>query len=204
MKKVFLVAILIISSFSFESCKKGEDDPFFSVRSRKNRVVGEWKLVSGYYEQNENTVGGTTLNMKFDLTESGAHLYFSVADATYYGYGSDNVWYSEKFAFNADGTFTHYMKFDTDTWNETGMWNFTGKVGDERKNKSELLLMFNESISNYYGKETWSGEVNSFVYDIVELRHKRLVLRTSWKYYDDVEQKTLYYTEHKIFVPVEE
>lgn len=204
MRNIVVYILLLISFFGFDSCKKGEEDPFLSFRSRKNRVVGNWKLIGGYYEQNENTVGGSTLNMRFNLTESGAHLYFSVADATYYGYGSDNVIYRERFEFNSDGTFTHYMKFDMDTWNEKGMWNFTGRVGESRKNKSEIVLMYNESITNYYGKETWSGEVNSFIYDIVELRHKKLVLRTDWKYYDDVNQKTIYYTEHKIFIPVEE
>lgn len=34
-----------------QSCKKGEDDPFLSLRSRTGRLAGEWKLValSGNY-----------------------------------------------------------------------------------------------------------------------------------------------------------
>ena len=35
---------LVIAATSFSGCKKGENDPFLSLKSRKSRAAGEWKL----------------------------------------------------------------------------------------------------------------------------------------------------------------
>ena len=46
--KSFLAIALIFSSLLvFTGCRKGEDDPFLSFRSRTARLTGEWKLKSG-------------------------------------------------------------------------------------------------------------------------------------------------------------
>jgi len=45
MKKLTGYALLIIvlsSILAFDGCKRGDDDPFFSIRSRKARVTGDW------------------------------------------------------------------------------------------------------------------------------------------------------------------
>jgi hypothetical protein len=55
-----LIAVLCIGALlspALESCKKGEEDPGLSLRSRKGRVVGDWK-VSNYSET-------TTYNQNF-------------------------------------------------------------------------------------------------------------------------------------------
>jgi hypothetical protein len=45
MKNLFktLIAVAIVS-VTVQSCKKGEDDPALSLRSRDARLIGEWKL----------------------------------------------------------------------------------------------------------------------------------------------------------------
>ena len=45
-KIIILSTFLLTASFSFISCRKGAEDPFISLRSRQNRLVGEWKLVN--------------------------------------------------------------------------------------------------------------------------------------------------------------
>ncbi len=47
MKKITqsVLAILVVAS-SITACKKGEDDPFLSLRSRDARLIGEWKLTA--------------------------------------------------------------------------------------------------------------------------------------------------------------
>lgn len=40
-----VLAILVVAS-SITACKKGEDDPFLSLRSRDARLMGEWKLTA--------------------------------------------------------------------------------------------------------------------------------------------------------------
>jgi hypothetical protein len=49
-----VLAILVVAS-TITSCKKGEDDPTISLRSRDSRLVGEWTLTSM-----EKTVSGTS------------------------------------------------------------------------------------------------------------------------------------------------
>lgn len=41
-----LIAILLLT-LVFPSCKKGENDPFFSIIPRKKRLEGEWTLYQG-------------------------------------------------------------------------------------------------------------------------------------------------------------
>lgn len=49
-----VLAILVVAA-TITSCKKGEDDPTVSLRSRDSRLVGEWTLVSM-----QKTVNGTS------------------------------------------------------------------------------------------------------------------------------------------------
>ena len=56
--KIFLLSVVLIATAIFiNSCKKGEDDPWLSLRSRDNRVIGKWKLV----EQIEEYVSASTI-----------------------------------------------------------------------------------------------------------------------------------------------
>jgi len=47
MKKILGIALIAAFAVpSFQACKKGEDDPGLSLRSRKSRLAGEWKMAS--------------------------------------------------------------------------------------------------------------------------------------------------------------
>ena len=53
MKNLILIkmlATLLLSVLFFTECRKGEEDPFISLRSRNNRISGKWKLVEEKYE----------------------------------------------------------------------------------------------------------------------------------------------------------
>src|SRR6478609_2381439 len=52
MKHIYAILIFTVVIFSFSSCRKGEDDPLISFRSRTNRLEGEWKLKSWYATSN--------------------------------------------------------------------------------------------------------------------------------------------------------
>jgi hypothetical protein len=45
MKRVYLIIIIIIVVLSGLSCKKYEDGPLISLRSKKARLLGKWKVV---------------------------------------------------------------------------------------------------------------------------------------------------------------
>lgn len=44
-KSTLLLAAAAVTILNFESCKKYEDGPAFSLRSKKARLTGEWELV---------------------------------------------------------------------------------------------------------------------------------------------------------------
>ncbi len=50
--KLLILGVIFTSALS--SCKKGEEDPFFSLRSRKQRVVGDWNFTT--FNQDLTTV----------------------------------------------------------------------------------------------------------------------------------------------------
>jgi hypothetical protein len=66
----FLILFLgLFLTFPFQSCKKGEDDPFISFRSRKARVEGEWTIKELILNgTNEPLDGVTKLEFKKDGT----------------------------------------------------------------------------------------------------------------------------------------
>lgn len=59
--------LLLFAGLVFSACKKGEDDPFFSFRTRDARIRGEWKLVEKMSideDGEEHTYDGTTYTIK--------------------------------------------------------------------------------------------------------------------------------------------
>ena len=83
-----LLFIIIIVVFTMSSCKKGEDDPFISFRSRKARITGEWNLKSGIITIKEQGLEETaTYDGTYQYTPSYTHIY------------------KEKWILNRNGTF---------------------------------------------------------------------------------------------------
>ncbi len=100
--KPILKSLLIISlcAFAFTDCKKFEDGPMFSLRTKKARVEGDWKIVKyttdgvdvpfnsdfiihikkgGSYTINQST---NTLDGKWELGEDGDDLILTPNDAS--------------------------------------------------------------------------------------------------------------------------
>lgn len=72
MKKVFfLLAVTIFSAVFISSCKKGEDDPFISFRSRDSRIIGTWVLKNKTY---------TSINHDITNTKNSVNSETSVSD----------------------------------------------------------------------------------------------------------------------------
>jgi hypothetical protein len=70
MKKVLVFAIMaVVASSVFVSCKKGENDPM-SLKSRKSRIAGEWKLTAG--TETYTSSSGTTTTTTWDGTNTTA------------------------------------------------------------------------------------------------------------------------------------
>lgn len=139
---VFLIAALSIPAF--QACKKGENDPSISLKSRKARLLGEWKLTAGAITENN---GSTITN----FTYNGSTVVVS---------GSVNgSWaYTQSVKFNKDGSFVLTVFEDGDQSVFDGNWYFLSA------NKEEDLKE-KEAISLYYKKitETPAGGTPSVI-----------------------------------------
>jgi hypothetical protein len=63
--KIYLVAAMIgLTALTFQSCKKGEDDPVVSLKTRKDRFTNTWVLTK--YEKNgaNQDLSGSTYTLE--------------------------------------------------------------------------------------------------------------------------------------------
>lgn len=72
MKKVLLsmAVVMLLSSVFMSSCKKGEDDPFLSLKSRNGRVIGTWELKNKEYTSTTSTTTNSTNSINSDKSSS--------------------------------------------------------------------------------------------------------------------------------------
>ena len=168
MKKLlsfFLVAAIFLGFFT--GCKKGDMDPFFSIYSRKHRVVGEWEINSWKDSRTYVDNGGT--NTTINITISGTGI---TVDTIFLhsSYDTTKTWTGvineSKYNFKKTGqleytldfTLTHEWKNTDDntghtydstyTWNyrfiNTGTWNFLAKI-DDYKNKERISMVWEDT-----------------------------------------------------------
>lgn len=130
---IVLVAISI-ASMELSSCKKGEEDPFLSLRSRKSRLTGEWTIQSysnissingeqtnsdaERYEFDESrTVNwdGSNYNMTTTRSESGSEIDYAYSGE--YDESLNGGIYTEEETYSETYDFDNYVEsysFDGD------------------------------------------------------------------------------------------
>ena len=169
MKKVLLLIFVIalpVMIFTFSGCKKGENDPFMSLHSRKARLVGEWKLADGNIQSVSN--GTSTLEVYNGNT---CTLTDSDTTVTYP--------FTEELTFNSDGTYERVVMNDGAVETVEGYWTFGRKSKEgELKNKETVIL---RTLSRVY---TSGGSTSTYqyegtqcpvaVYKLDELRNKKM------------------------------
>ncbi len=125
--KSILLFLVIINGILFNACKKGENDPSLSLKSRTARLNGEWKLISG--EITTTTDTNTTVE-----TYDGATVV-----TTYNGTQVSNVVYTDNITFDKNGTYTRSWTSDTASYTENGYWAWMNKNKEaDIKNKEAL------------------------------------------------------------------
>lgn len=125
MKHVLLIPIAVLLIVS--SCKKGEDDPFLSFKSRDARLRGEWKLTERKSLDSggeERTFDGTTMTIKQD------------------GVVTDSYSYSLNYTFEKGGQLKWTRTQDGESYagNDYWGWHHTNK-------KKSMLMLYN---NDYY------------------------------------------------------
>jgi len=170
--KLIVCILLTITFLNFwQSCKKGPEDPFFSIHSRLARVTGDWNIT-------EYRVNGKD---SLRVVPPGDSLTF-IGPC---GEETDKKVINYKFVWSFDktGFFQEKLNVDTtlifDILNNTPIcedstqidsstiitikeWNFASGVGS-LKNKEQLYILDNET------KQV-------LLYDIIELRNNEMKL----------------------------
>lgn len=166
MKKTMLAFLAVGLLAATPSCKKGENDSFLSLKSRKARISGDW-VISGYdytrtYTQADGDTGSNTGVMSGDVitytntftsggTTTTSTSTNTVNEATYSFTKEGDftaVWNSTSVSTSTNSGFTT-TNTTVYTSTKTGDWSFIGKQKKTYKNKERLVLnTLNEVSSN--------------------------------------------------------
>jgi len=170
------IILTLIAVFLFTTCKKGEDDPVISLRSRTTRLTGEWRLVSGTAGYTTNGYNDTFSFTGTDFRENLTTAYLT----TYIGK------YILKLNIAKDGTFSFKEFLAGSTLDASGTWNFNNGIGEDKKKEDVIFTIdkVNAGYTNSYYNPFNRGCTN-FVYKIKELRNAKLVIHSSGKVYSN-------------------
>lgn len=177
MKKTItlLLLLLAITAITFNSCKKGENDPFLSLKSRTGRISQDWVLstedytikntTSSYSSSDHYTFNGTSETLTTVLTIG------SSSSTT-----TDTYAYSEEFVMAKEGTYKSTTVDDGTTEIEEGNWSWVGKNKDQDlKNKEAFVIASTQSSGSDY---TNSGKTipPDMIFAVDKLSSKELVI----------------------------
>lgn len=171
------IAILVVLPIVFSSCGKvGDEDPFLSFRTRKNRICGTWTVTNFESDvvrkvNNINTRTVTTIegeSWKQVITIVGTDSTRTLTGKITKESGQEEGSYFFTFDENGKATMTYKYEFDEDLSGEdddvstihqtkvteemTGTWNFLAGV-DEYKNKERLAFVIEDKKTTTYEYE---------------------------------------------------
>lgn len=191
--KKWIVYFFVLTMIAPVSCKKGEDDPSVTLRTRKNRLTGTWNIESYAFTSTFGDIRSITFDPSLGLT-------YSAEDST--SYTREFSW---DITFDSDGLYASIQKEDFPqdtldgsdayalTTNEKGIWEFTG--GNSSPSKSKLAL-FPEEVSSTRTDQGSNIEItitenttDAFVYDIDRLTNKELWLSYEVKQVNAFEER---------------
>jgi hypothetical protein len=157
---------LLVLTIALGACKKGEEDPFFSLLSRKARVSGEWKLTAisgdnyvtfGEFTSHTTELSGDENTITSTYTSSSGNITTITCSVI-----------EHSITINKDGTWSKTMQYNCEQVDEnefeivtsnypfekqfSGTWAFIGKTKDAFKNKERIILnvdTFKESASQW-------------------------------------------------------
>ena len=175
---VLLLSALVIAG-SFSGCKKGENDPFLSLRSRKSRLEGNWVIVKE--EVSETNINGSTTEIMQSVYDGKMKV---TTTTTTVGALSttviDTVKYTVNFDIKKDGNYkiiaTNENKIDIVT--TEGTWLFLGKSKlNGLKNKEAILLTITKQVvsSNPVANSVNYENLNGLTIVIDALKNKEMM-----------------------------
>lgn len=179
MKKILFGVFL--AGLIFQGCKKGDEDPFLSLKSRKARLEGDWKLSTGTatYSQPSTLTNTTTTYTNGTFSTTGTVFGFNV---------SDNGTYTLQIKINKDGTYESSTNDDGDITSEMGRWTFAGGTGDY-KNKEQVVMSPTSKTDKNGVTTTYINTGYEYTYDLIGLKSKEMHIK--WSSTDNSTTQTL-------------
>jgi hypothetical protein len=191
--KYIAIATLAITAGLTTSCKKGENDPFLSLSSRKARLTGEW-TVSSSYSKNVSTGTSTVTNVNsYDGTTNTNTYTSGIINNT----STEN--YTIEMTINRDGSYSKITTNTTDEekYEESGIWTFAGKDKTSDYKKKEVVVFYPRktiytdlsNTSNTSTQETSSVNYGE-TYVIDQLKGKEIIFKSNSSYTSNTGSNT--------------
>ena len=134
MKAVKLLAVGLLGLIAFQSCKKGENDPFLSLKSRNARIVGEWKLEKSTSERIQSYDYG-----EISHSDSTISIYENGEMITSGNYPDTSV-YTYNMGIQKDGTLIEKWLSEDEEEEYATTWSWS----HDTKKKTGILLDYTE------------------------------------------------------------
>lgn len=196
--KTKIITLLLAIDFilPFAGCKKGENDPFFSLMSRKARLVGEWELTEANYNiANIEIIDGRQYRSTYNsVYVNGVETYTEIDIGLNEKKGTNK--YKREIHFDKKGNYSTIYKDESLKFESTGYWAFLNKNKEaDLKNKEAIVLAANSgnlSSNIYTYSENYSivGFNVSNTYLINRLTNKELILMIDLKTIDNIGNTT--------------
>lgn len=156
--------ILGLAFSMFMGCKKSENDPGLSFRSRDKKVVGEWSVTS-YENVNEDKNGNNTTK-RVEVYDGSKITLNTTINGTASTPFVTTTTYTGKLSIKKDGKCTYVETATNGTSTTTKTLEGDWLWGDSKRNKTVLLFTnVNGTLMQYS------------TYIIDELRNNKLVLK---------------------------
>jgi len=175
-----LVALCCL--FILSACKKGQDDPAFTLLSRKTRMEGSWHIVTGHLKIEDNKASKKE-TLEYDLSPAGLTVTLTSS-------GSSTVYvgqYDLTLNMKKNGDFSFLEKVGNTQLNGSGRWSFNSGAGETKKKADVMYVIENVESGTTSGLALFNKANTNFEYFIRELRSKKLVLETSSFIYINAE-----------------
>jgi len=196
MKCKFGFLLMLIAGILFlTDCKKGEEDPRISFRSRKARLTGEWLMKSGNASINFISVTQPPFNQ--NLAFDGTKVELNQTEAS----GPAIIYtgaYSLALTIKKDGTFNFRENFAGDALDASGRWNFEYGSGDV-KNKEEVTFKVESVAKGATEGHVFNKQRTVFTYRLIQLSNKDLKIESLVKTFIDANGDRTSYTNQYTF-----
>ena len=142
---LLILCLMLVGGTFLGGCKKGEEDPFISLRSRDARIKGDWKLSS--YTSTETYSNGGGIGGPVQVTSTSNYDGTNLT-TTFVGggnSGTETYSFSQKLSIEDDGRYTVTSVEDGKTSTFSGNWVWL----DSDKNKS--YISFDSGFGSAFG-----------------------------------------------------